>query len=248
MADCGTQLEKLHGKTSFMNKTNAYDVVTQSDILVEETLKNALASVYPDIPFVGEETGGDYTNEEFWLVDPIDGTIHFTRGLPFTTIMVSLIQNNKPVVGTIYNFMNHEFFAAYKGGGATLNGKPIHTSKRSVDEALILAEINLSVANNPTVLKHLDERFKIINTCSAGFEFSLVAQGTVEARIAKDPYGKAYDFAAGALIVTEAGGIVRELSGGDFTINSRDFVAASSEKLFQEITRLINKPKERPAQ
>lgn len=235
MTTAGNELVPHHGQIPFTEKINTYDLLTEFDTSIEQRLRQALKNDYPDIPFVGEEHGGDYTAKEFWLVDPIDGTLHFVRGMPFSTLMVSLVQDGKPVLGALYNFSTKEFFSAYRGGGAFCNGKEIHVSTRTASEILLLTEINLAKGNNSELVKRLDQNYKLLNTCSAGYEFSLIANGSVEARLAKDPYGKAYDFCPGAIIVQEAGGVVKELSGADFTINSRDFIAAASEDIYQSI-------------
>lgn len=240
MVACGNELEEHRGAVEFVEKTTTYDLLTKFDTQVEDRLCAALQEKYPDIPFVGEESGGDYTSAEFWLVDPLDGTIHFTRGMPFSMIMVSLIQHRQPVLSALYNFATGDFFSAWRGGGAYLNDAPITVSKKKSSEAVILTEMNLSANDNIYSFQELDRRFKLIDTCSAGFEFSLVARGAIEARVTKDPYGKAYDFAPGALLVSEAGGVVRELSGADFTIDSRDFVVASSEEIFNDIATIVN--------
>lgn len=239
MIACGQELEKHRGAVESVKKANAYDLLTTFDTQVEDRLRTVLHDKYPTVPFVGEESGGDYSASEFWLVDPLDGTIHFTRGLPFSMIMVSLIQDRRPVLSALYNFATGDFFSAYKGGGASLNNAPITVSTKQSSEAVILTEMNLSVNDNIHIFQELDSRFKIIDTCSAGFEFCLVARGALEARVTKDPYGKAYDFAPGALLVSEAGGVVREVSGSEFTIDSRDFLVASSEEVFHAITTII---------
>lgn len=96
--------------------------VTEMDTFVESELAKSLKELDATIPFGGEETGAGFGKPTFWLVDPIDGTEPFIRGLPFTTNMVSLIDGGEPVFGIIYDFNVGDFFVAIKGHGATCNG------------------------------------------------------------------------------------------------------------------------------
>lgn len=90
--------------------------------------------------FIGEETASESTDQKkeltdqpTWMVDPIDGTTNFVHGFPFSAVSIGLAVNKTPVVGVVYNFNLDQLFAAKKGGGATLNGKPIQVSKCTGD-------------------------------------------------------------------------------------------------------------------
>ncbi len=82
--------------------------------------------------FIGEESsehGKGLTNEPTWMIDPIDGTTNFVHGFPFSAVSIGFAIDKVPVVGVVYNFNLKQLYAAKKGGGATLNNKPIHASK-----------------------------------------------------------------------------------------------------------------------
>ena len=236
----GRFLKVAYGKTDAITKTHAYDKVTKYDVKTEQMIIGQLKRLTPHTPVVGEERGGDTSKKEYWLLDPIDGTIHFIRGNPFSMIMLALIQNNKPVFAVLYNFITDEFFHAYKGGGAYLNHKPIHVSTRTNDESVLLTEIDLRHLGNDTLFMHLSKRYKLMNLICAGYEFAMVAQGHAECRLMIDPFGKSYDFAPGALLVQEAGGIAKNLHGEDYTVNDSHFIAASSETIYNLVTKIIS--------
>jgi myo-inositol-1(or 4)-monophosphatase len=122
--EAGIKLRKGFGKTEAIAfKSDAHaSAVTELDRSTEQFLAERLHKLYPEIEFFGEESGGNDKASQFWLVDPIDGTGNFIRGLPFCTTMIALIQEGQPVFSVIYNFMTKEIYSAEKGKGATLNG------------------------------------------------------------------------------------------------------------------------------
>src|SRR3989344_4151975 len=128
-----------YGKVESRDKQSGAteDLVTELDTQIEHFLKNEFVKIYPDIPFVGEEYGGNRDSERFWLVDPIDGTSYFVRGLPFCTTMVALIEKVEVVFSVIYDFVNDIMYSAEKGAGAFANGKPIHVSDRSLRQSRV---------------------------------------------------------------------------------------------------------------
>lgn len=214
--------------------TSATDVVTEIDLQVEQQLKTDLAKIFPDVPFVGEEFGGERESETFWLSDPIDGTAHFIRGIPFCTTMLALISKGEVVFGLIYDFVNDDVCHAELGKGAYKNDKKIAVSNRTLQQAYIHCEINSTNEANSAVLDTLRKKVKILDTLNAGFEFVQVACGKTEARIVYDGFGKDYDFAAGTLLVKEAGGIVRNFKSSTYDYKNLNFIA-SNQNVYNEL-------------
>lgn len=122
-------------------------MVTKWDVLVEKRLRDELAQFDSGIDFSGEETGVHEGQKIFWLVDPIDGTEAFIRGLPFCTNMLALIDNNQVVMSVIYNFTLDEFYVAIKGHGATCNGHAIRVSNRPLSHAYVTLYGNVGMHN-----------------------------------------------------------------------------------------------------
>lgn len=206
------KLLEAHGMIEHQLKDDK-TVVTDMDVLVETTLRDQLQKLDAGIAFCGEETGSDYSHETYWLVDPIDGTESFVRGLPFSTNMVALVHQNKPIMSIIYNFFLDEYFLAIKGKGATKDGHPIHVSNRKLDRAFVIVSINgdrhPSAAGLMDALKH--KAGNILRMAGAGYEFAAVATGMAEARVTYYGTGQAHDFAPGMLLVEEAGGRIGNL-------------------------------------
>jgi myo-inositol-1(or 4)-monophosphatase len=223
-------VNSLHSKS-----TSAADVVTYLDVQVEQFLSNILEKEYPEIGFVGEELGKRRSAKKLWIVDPIDGTSHFIRGIPFCTTMIALVDEGEVIFSIIYDFVRKDLYTAHKNAGAQLNGVPIHVSNRSLKEAYISAEIGLNQAKNVELFLLLNQRCKVLNTINNGFEFGLIASGKIDGRICVDPFGKDWDYAAGALLVSEAGGVVANISKKSYDYHDYNFLA-TNKMIYDELT------------
>jgi myo-inositol-1(or 4)-monophosphatase len=226
-----------YGKVEFKSKQSdkRFELVTKLDSEVELFLKTEFSKRFPDISFTGEETGGDHKAEKFWLVDPIDGTAHFIRGIPFCTTMVALIDSNEVVFSAIYDFVNDVMYSAEKGQGALANEKPIHVSNRPLEGAYMAYETHLDKEENFRWFLKLREKCIPISIGCSGFEFHLIASGRLEGRICIDPHGKDYDFAAGTFLVREAGGIVANIGQKTYDYKNLEFLAVNPN-VFNELT------------
>lgn len=225
----GIELRKNFGKIEALAFKGAShgSAVTELDRKTEQLLAEQLHKIYPDIEFFGEEFGGDDKAQRFWLVDPIDGTSNFIRGLPFCATMVTLIENGHPVFTIIYNFITKEMYSAEKGKGARMNGNLIHVNKREAHHAAVFMETNKTKKGNLDKYILVNEKFTIYRTLSAGFEYSAVASGKLEARIALDPHGEDWDYAPGALLVSEAGGVVKNIGTNSYDYKNHNFIAGN---------------------
>jgi len=205
----------------------AKDAVTAVDTEIELFLKNKLAILLPEISFVGEEYGGDRTDEMFWLVDPVDATGHYIRGIPFCTTMVALIDKGQVVFGAIYDFVNDDMYHAELDNGSYMNEQKISVNNTPLDKAYLTCEINSKKEENKKLVADIRESANILHTLSAGYEFVLVATGKIEGRIVYDGFGKDYDFAAGSLLVSEAGGVVQNIGSNTYDYTNLNFIAAN---------------------
>lgn len=224
------KIDVVKSKSSF-----AHDIVTELDLEAEKLIAQRFASRFPEIGFVGEEGENKNDKERFWLVDPIDGTAHYVRGLPFCTTMICLVDKGEVILSVINNFVTGELFSASKNRGAKLNGKAINVSGRSLAESYISVESKLD--NEETLKKYLalKRRTTIFHTISCGYEYGLIASGKLEGRICIDPYGEDYDYAQGALLVSEAGGIVRNIGSRTYDYKNHNFIAANPA-VYKELT------------
>lgn len=214
---------------------SSVDVVTALDREAETSLRERLAKVYPDIAFFGEEFGGEKASR-MWLVDPIDGTGHFVRGLPFATTMLALIEDGKVKLSVIYDFVRDDVYFAERGEGAWKNNERIHVSTRSLRESYLAFETNLRHPGNyAKYCRVLEMKAKTISTLNSGYEFAMVASGKLDGRMELNPFGKDWDFAPGGLLVEEAGGIVTNIGKSTYDYTNHDFLAVNPN-VYKELT------------
>ncbi len=214
-----------------------HDTITELDLQIENYLKEKFYEVLPEIGFFGEEAGGEKT-DRFWLVDPIDGTLPFARGIPFCTTMVALIENGEVAFSAIYNFVTDTLFMAEKGKGAWENDTQIHVSDRPLKGALVKFETIREVTTHDGFKDRIYKQAIPFEIVVSGYEFCLVASGKIDGRVCIDPYGKDFDFAPGALLVSEAGGIVTNIGSDKYDYRNTNLIAAN-KMVYKEIVDLL---------
>lgn len=183
------------------------DLVSVADRAVEELIRARLAALFPDDAVVGEEAGG-LAASRVWVVDPIDGTQNFLRGLPWFGVVLALMVDGRTELGIIYDPNTDELYTARRGGGAFLNGEPIRVSA-----CTDLGKAVIGVGHSPRHAPHLFlEPFAAVieagaqtrNLLTAALQLAHVACGRLDATW--DPYLLPWDVLAGILLVEEAGG------------------------------------------
>lgn len=214
---------------------NAADIVTSLDIETEEFLASSLKKHYPSIGFKGEELGFQEKGDMFWLVDPIDGTGYFVRGIPGCTTMIALIDSTEAILSVIYDFINNNLYYAQKDQGAYCNNKKIHVSNLSPRKGYLYLECNI----NKKTLPKIESLRKLSMVLSSGYppgsEYAMVASGKIEGRINFEPLGCDFDYAAGTFLVKEAGGIVTNIGSNKFDYTNLNSIAAN-EKVYKALT------------
>ena len=115
------------------------NIVTSADIKVQQFLCEQLRNLIPDCGFICEEEDVCYSQDGMfvWVIDPIDGTTNYARGISECCISVALMKNSEVVLGVVYNPMKDEMFTAIKGGGASLNGERIGVSQRGFNDGIL---------------------------------------------------------------------------------------------------------------
>ncbi|MEG0934977.1 MAG: inositol monophosphatase family protein [Clostridia bacterium] len=189
-----------------------HDYVTQADRATERLIRERLLRAYPGTGFYGEETGVSEGKLGEWVVDPIDGTTNYMRGLPIYTTSIAFRRDGELLAGAVYCPALGELFLAGKHLGATLNGEKIHVSRegdlqRSLVGMSFAHQSNADGARMKKLIPLLRDNVDDMRRMgSAAYALSCVACGRYEAFLELGL--KPYDIAAGVLLVTEAGGIV----------------------------------------
>lgn len=238
VVEAGIKLKPYYGNiesTSKGDRDGVGGIVTRLDVETEQFLAEALSKFSADVGFRGEELGTQSEADLTWLVDPIDGTAHFIRGLPFCTTMVSLIEKNVVVLAIIHNFITDETFWAIRGEGAYCNDTPISVSSRNLKQAILSYETHIEKPGNCEKYVQVTKRANIISTLGSGHEFSMIASGKIEGKISVEPYGMDWDFAPGSLLVTEAGGIACNIGKTSYDYRDHDFII-SNKMVYEELT------------
>jgi myo-inositol-1(or 4)-monophosphatase len=171
-----------------------------------------------------------------WLLDPIDGTVHFIRGVPFATTMLALIEEGEVVFSVINNFVTHEVFVAIRGGGATRNGEVIRVSDHALARSFLSFESDTRKEENLRLYQALRARGAMVtNTVNCGFEMSMIASGKWDGRIMRDPFGKVWDFAPGSLLIAEAGGVVTNIGKNSYDYHNLNSLM-TNRRIHEELT------------
>lgn len=222
---------------------NKNNLVSYVDKTAEEMLVKGCSEILPDCGFINEESGEQKgTNDYVWIIDPLDGTTNFTHGLTVYSISVALQFQNQTIMGFVYHIPMNEMFSAVKGRGAYLNGKKISVSDRpTLGDSLIATgfpymDFSWMEAYIETLKAFLRASQGMRRMGSAAIDLAYVACGRFEGFWENKL--SAWDIAAGALIVQEAGGKVTDFVGGDNYLFGRQLIA-SNEKIHLEMQNLI---------
>lgn len=209
-----------------------HDLVSYVDRASEEQLVRGLQQLLPEAGFITEEgTVAQEKKSLVWIIDPLDGTTNFTHGLPFFAISIALLSGDDLVLGLVLESNREECFTAVRGGGAFLNGQPIHVSSiQSLNESLLATGFPYYAFDKmPQYLEVLGYFMKhsqgMRRIGSAALDLAYVACGRFEGYFEYNL--NSYDVAAGALLVQEAGGTVSDFQGGNNFVFGREILAAN---------------------
>jgi len=185
----------------------AQDYVTRADRAVEHLIRDAVSRHFPDDAVLGEE-GGGADAPRLWVVDPIDGTINFIRGLPSYAISIAYVEEGRVEVGVVHVPMLGETFAARRGHGAACNDRPIRVSRcRSLAAARIAAGF-AQRGSKAQYLRFVGRLLRagtdIVQLNSAAVCLALTAAGRIDGYFERELMS--WDVLAGQLLVREAGG------------------------------------------
>lgn len=183
------------------------DFLTATDAEVEELIRRRLSELFPGDSFFGEEGGGSF-ERDVWVVDPIDGTANFARGIPHFAISIAFVREGTVEIGVIYNVMQAELYTARRGRGAVLNGETIRVSGLAhMNQATVEAGWSSRLPPEPYIaavdkLKRSGANVRRAGSGTLGLAY--VADGRIDAYC--ELHINSWDVLAGLLIIEEAGG------------------------------------------
>jgi len=221
------------------------DLVTEYDVEVEKFLINEFKK-FSEYSIIGEETIQEEFNNSI-IIDPIDGTTNFAHHIPHSAISVGIYENKFPKYGIVYNPVLNELFYAKKGEGAYKNGKKIEVSNQDdFQRSLIATGFPYSSAENEEDLKWVINKLKeVLPRCqdirrlgSAALDLCYVAEGKYEGFYEINL--KPWDVSAGILIVTEAGGMISNEYGNEYSLFEDRCIVASNGIIHNELVNILN--------
>lgn len=214
----GKLLYDREGSTHIRKKGRA-DYVTQVDMAVQGFFSEELPKRWPHIQFMSEEQSNAHLdpNAPMWILDPVDGTCNLIHDLGMSAISLALVEGGQVMLGIVYNPFNGEMFHAIRGQGAFRNGEPIHVSDQQE-----LADSLIAIGTSPYQKQLAETNFALFRRLfevgadirrmgTASLDLAYVACGRMDAYLERGL--KPWDFAAGLLLVEEAGGQVQDYQG-----------------------------------
>ena len=228
-------------------KSTEFDFVTEYDDKVEKTVIEYIQSKHSDSAFLGEESGLSGSGNVVWIIDPLDGTVNFAKGIPAFSVSIAAAIKNETVVGVVFAPMTHELFVAEKNLGATLNDKTMKMSDTSeVAQGIYATGFPYNVKENPfscidkfSHMLHLGVPMRRIG--SAALDLSYLACGIFDGfwEVSLKPW----DYAAAKLFIEETGGAITNFNNEPLNIMQESPVVASNKVLHKRLLDELNNVK-----
>ena len=241
--EAGAVLLDGFGRAHHPERKGRIDLVTEYDRRSEALVIERIRERFPSHAILAEESGASGGAGVRWLVDPLDGTTNFAHNYPFFSVSLAAEIGGEVVAGVVHDPTRCDTFAAARGQGATLNGRPIRVSDiASLEDALLVTGFHYSIREKPeptmSVFRELLLRAQgVRRDGSAALNLSYVACGRFDGFW--EMHLSPWDMAAGVLLVREAGGTVTGLDGGAFRLDGRR-ILASNGRLHAAMRRVID--------
>jgi len=225
-----------------VTKKSHSDYVSEVDRAAEQTIIETLLEAYPGHAILAEESGTQGESEYVWIIDPLDGTTNFLHGVPQYAVSIALMHHGVLTQAVIYDPTKNDLFTATRGRGAFLNDRRIRVSKR-----VNLADALIGTGFPYTRFEHEDAYFGIFRDLmhktsglrrpgAASLDLAWTAAGRFDGFY--ETGLKPWDIAAGCLLITEAGGMVSDLSGSDGYLKS-GHICAGSPLIHEQMLKVI---------
>ncbi|MEW6566667.1 MAG: inositol monophosphatase family protein [Chloroflexota bacterium] len=248
----GALLRQGYGNATEVRHKGSVELVTEYDVRSEELIRSALAAAFPAEAVQGEEGGLTGAGEGRWLVDPLDGTANFAHGIPIFCVSIAWLQGSEPLLGVVYDPLRDELFEGGAGLGARLNGRELRVSAQlSLAESLLVTGFPYDIRSNPRnnlkeyaalALRSLGVR----RLGSAALDLAYVAAGRFDGfwEFGLSPW----DFAAGTVLVREAGGRVTRADGGPDVFASPTSLLATNGRIHASVLEVLQEVEAQRAQ
>lgn len=219
-------------------------LVTEADLAMQRRMVDTLTAHWPTLPLLGEEMSGeqqqqllDHNEAGLWLLDPLDGTSNFAAGIPYFSVSLALLRKGVVELAVIYDPLRDECFSAERGKGAWLNGEPLRApaATRPLRQGIALIDLKRLTPELAARVVLQPPYSSQRNLGSGALDWCYVATGRVDVYLHGGQ--KLWDYAAGQLILSEAGGYASTLEGETVLINAlqpRSVVAAADKENYRQ--------------
>ncbi|EAW39957.1 Inositol-1(or 4)-monophosphatase [marine gamma proteobacterium HTCC2080] len=222
------------------------DYVTEVDIAAEQEILYQLGKAYPDHAFLAEESGqtGNAKSDHLWVIDPLDGTSNFMRGIPHYCVSIACIVDGRLAHAVVFDPVRQEEFTASRGRGAQLNGHRLRVSNRTdLRECLLGTGIPFLGHEQQRLPQYTQTLAELAAQCmgirragAAALDLAYVAAGRFDGFW--ETGLERWDIAAGALIIKEAGGLISDLSGSERYLDNGQ-VVCGNPKIFKQLLSTV---------
>lgn len=240
----GAILREGFGNHKTVRYKSAIDLVTEYDEQSETLITDAIRERFPRDGILAEESGVVEPGEVRWVIDPLDGTTNFAHGLPIFCVSIAFYHGDDPVFGVIYDPIREELFQAMQGEGTLLNGARIHVSQtKSLEKSLLVTGFAYKLQDAPdNNIKHFGDLVLraqgMRRLGSAALDLAYIAAGRTDGYWEFELHP--WDWAAGILMVREAGGMVSRVDGGASVGDSPPSILASNGHLHEAMLQVLN--------
>ena len=234
-------------KPRVANHKGKTDLVTETDLHSEKIIKSIIRASYPDHDLLAEESEKESFQSDFlWIIDPLDGTTNFVHGYPSFAVSIGLFFQNKPLIAVVLEMPNTKLYTAIKNEGVWCEGQPFTCSQTdSIEKSLLLTGFGyehgeLWERNMDLFKDFTDKSHGVRRLGAAAVDLCHVASGKVDGYWEFDL--KPWDSAAGILIAQEAGCVVSQMDGSDYSIYDNNILVTNPNihgEMILEIEKII---------
>lgn len=244
--EAGDILRRHFRERGFEVNSKGHDnPVTSADLEADRTLRERLSEAFPDYGWLSEETADDgsrLNRRRVWIVDPLDGTKEFIKGIPEFVVAIALAEDGVPVLGVTYNPIKREMFWAARGTGCHFDGEPAQvTSPAGLSRAVVLASRSETARGE---WKEYKDQLVVNPIGSVAYKLALVAAGKADATFTRTPKSE-WDVASGAALIAEGGGVMTDIHGQPLRFNRRhvklDGFLAAGPGLHAALSKIVLK-------
>lgn len=241
--EAGAILKDWAGRFTITEKSRA-NLVTEADFASQKAIHERIHRRFPDHNFLGEEGLAERNSDSpwRWVIDPLDGTSNYVHGFPYYAVNIAAEFGNELMIAVTFDPNRDELFTGIRGGGASMNGKPIRPTRvTALQDAMVVASLPVACRPEHYAVKQLLNVMPHVQTVqrtgSAALNLAYVAAGRIDAFWSGSL--KPWDMAAGVLLVQEAGGRVTRMKGEPIDIEIPDLLSSNGSTIHDALQQLL---------